>query len=338
VVAKGPVWDRALKGSPFRGLAAFDASHAAVFFGRESAIARATAKLRSVPFLLLIGASGSNKSSLLRAGIVPRVTAAGVIPDIDAWRTAIIAAGAEPLAQLAQALFAESALGEELRVGDFNNEGSLTELFAASGQAALAPIRSALARVAGARSESLRYETARPAKLLLGIHQLERLFVETDPDQVELFAALLRKLVEAGLASVIVALRSDSYGRFQAVYGNGATMDLLPPSPSELEEIVLRPVAACHPPLAYESDPRGRSLAEVLVADAKGGDALPLLQMTLQRLYDAQSQRADGVLRFADYPGMAAAVARTAQEAWRSSIETHLRRCHDSSPPSFAMW
>ena len=322
VVAQGPVWDRALKGSPFRGLAAFDAGHAPVFFGRESAIARATAKLRSAPFLLLIGASGSGKSSLLRAGIVPRVTAPGVIPDIDAWRTAIIPAGAEPLAQLAQALFAERALGMELRAGDFNNDAALAELFVAAGGAALAPIRSALARVADARRQSLRYDAPRPARLLLGIDQLERLFVEADPAQVELFAGLLRKLVEADLACVIAALRSDSYGRFQAVESflalldnNGATMDLLPPSPSELEEIVLRPVAACHPPLAYESDTQGRSLAEALVADAKGGDALPLLQMTLQRLYDAEAQRADGVLRFADYPGMAAAVARTAEEA-----------------------
>ena len=81
MVALGPHWDRKLKGSPFRGLAAFEASHSAVFFGRESAIARAIAKLRQAPFLLIIGASGSGKSSLLRAGLVPRATAPGVIPD-----------------------------------------------------------------------------------------------------------------------------------------------------------------------------------------------------------------------------------------------------------------
>ena len=51
------------------------------------------------------------------------------------------------------------------------------------------------------------------------------------------------------------------------------------------------------------------------MADAHGGDALPLLQMTLQRLFDAEAQRGDGVLRFADYPGMDGAVARTAEEA-----------------------
>src|SRR5262249_37486300 len=76
-----------------------------------------------------------------------------------------------------------------------------------------------------------------------------------------------------------------------------------------------RPVEACHPPLAYETDAKGRSLAEVLVADAKGGDALPLLQMTLQRLFEAEERRGHGGLRLVDYPGLAAAVTRTAAEA-----------------------
>ena len=88
MVAKARSGTARLKGSPFRGLAAFEAAHSAVFFGREAAIARATAKLRRAPFLLVIGASGSGKSSLLRAGLIPRVTAPGVIPDVDLWRTA----------------------------------------------------------------------------------------------------------------------------------------------------------------------------------------------------------------------------------------------------------
>ena len=131
---------------------------------------------------------------------------------------------------------------------------------------------------------------------MIAVDQVERLFVEVTPARAEAFATLLRSLVEAALASVIAALRSDTYGRFQAVPAflallqeHGATLDLLPPTPTELEDIVTRPVAACHPPLAYESDAQGRSLAEVLVADAHGGDALPLLQMTLQRLFDAEA-------------------------------------------------
>ncbi len=322
VVAKGPVWDRLVKGSPFIGLASFDARHAPVFFGREPAIARATARLRRAPFLLLIGASGSGKSSLLHAGLVPRVTAPGVIGDVDLWRTALVTPNADPLTALGEALFGEGALAAELRAGDFSKPHLLAELFSSDSKAALAPIRSALARAAEARRQALRYDAPRPARLLIAVDQMERLFVEAKPARAEAFADLLRALVEAGLASVIAALRSDAYGRFQAVApflalleNNGATLDVLPPSPSELEDIVTRPVAACHPPLTYETDAQGRSLAERLVADAKGGDALPLLQMTLQRLFEAEAVRGDGVLRFADYPGMDVAVARTAEDA-----------------------
>ena len=78
--------------------------------------------------------------------------------------------------------------------------------------------------------------------------------------------------------------------------------------------MVTRPVAACDPPLAFEQK-NGRSLAATLVADARGGDALPLLQMTLARLYGAEAARGDGLLRFADYQGMDAAVTQTANEA-----------------------
>jgi tetratricopeptide (TPR) repeat protein/energy-coupling factor transporter ATP-binding protein EcfA2 len=322
VMASGPFWDRTLKGSPFRGLAAFEAPHASVFFGREAAIARATAKLRQAPFLLLIGGSGSGKSSLLRAGLIPRVTAPGVIPDVDLWRSATIVPSGDPLAQLADALFADDALGAELRAGDFSNPALLAELFAAGSKAALAPIRTALARAAQARKEALRYDAPRPVRLAIAVDQVERLFVEVAPERVDAFAGLLRGLVEADLASVIAALRSDTYGRFQAVSAflallekHGATLDLLSPSHNELEDIVTRPVAACHPPLTYEIDAQGRPLAEILVADARGGDALPLLQMTLQRLFDAEATRGDGLLRFADYPGMDAAVTRAAEEA-----------------------
>lgn len=322
VVAQGPRWDRKLMGSPFRGLAAFEASHAGVFFGRDAAIARAIAKLRKTPFLLVIGASGSGKSSLLRAGLVPQATAPGMLPDVDLWRTVTVNAGGDPFAVLADAMFADGALGGELRAGDFSDPRTLTALLESAGDAAIVPIRSALMRAAQARRDALRYDDARPARLFIALDQAERLFVEAEAPRVEAFARLLRALVEAGLASLVAVLRSDTYGHFQAVPSflsmletSGSTFDLLPPSRSELEEIVTRPVVACHPPLAYEDDAKGRSLAEVLVADAHGGDALPLLQMTLQRLYIAEAARGDGVLRFVDYPGLDVAVARTAEEA-----------------------
>ncbi len=164
------------------------------------------------------------------------------------------------------------------------------------------------------------YEAPRPARLALGIDQAERLFTEAAPEVAARLSGLLAALVQQRLATVVMVLRSDAYAAFQgsptlvALREAGATLDLVPPSAAELEEIVTRPVAACHPALGFEHRD-GRSLAALLVADARGGDALPLLQVSLARLYAAEAGRGDGVLRVADYSGMDEAVTQTANEA-----------------------
>jgi tetratricopeptide (TPR) repeat protein len=323
--AEGPAWDRLLDGSPFPGLGAFDAKRERVFFGRGLATTQAAARLREAaihgtPFLLLIGASGSGKSSFLRAGLVPYLTRPGTIPEIDLWRNALVEVGPDPLLSLAGALFAETGLGAELRQGDFRTAEALAALFAGGAEAGIAPVRGALDRAAQDRAQQANFAAPRPARLMLAIDQAERLFLEASPEAASAFVAIVVELIKHQLAYVIVALRSDAYPRFQLndalrdLRETGATFDLVPPAAGELEEIVTRPVAACHPPLAFELE-NGRSLASVLVADARGGDTLPLLQMTLSRLFDAEAGRGDGLLRYADYPGINAAVTKTAEDA-----------------------
>lgn len=325
-LSQGLVWDRS-RGSPFPGLSAFEADRGRVFFGRDLAIAQAVNRLREagadprrLPFLLVIGPSGSGKSSLLRAGLMPRLTVPGAIPEIDLWRTAIVAPGPDPFASLAESLFADKALGPELGQGAFRTKEILAKQLAGDVDIAIAPLREALDKAALARKEQAKYETVRPVRLALAIDQAERLFVEADAEAGNAFAQLIAELVRRHLAYLVFTLRSDAYARLQAnenlvaLREAGETFDLLPPTSAELEEIVTRPVAACQPRLAFEQQ-GGRSLSALLVADAKGGDALPLLQMTLSRLYAAEEGRGDGVLRFADYRGMGAAVTETANEA-----------------------
>lgn len=120
------LWPVHTKGSPFRGLSAFSAKHAPVFFGRDADTTRATdafkdAADRGTAFLLLVGASGSGKSSLARAGITPPPTRPGVVSAIDNWRVATMRPSevkGEPAVALAQRLFigrAELGLDEEGR-------------------------------------------------------------------------------------------------------------------------------------------------------------------------------------------------------------------------------
>ena len=329
-LAKGAVWDRVRLGSPFPGLAAFDEGRRSVFFGRDLFVDLAIRRLREIEatatetnrasFLLLIGASGSGKSSLLRAGLAPRIVLPGVLPEVDLWRRAVISADADPFAALAAALLEPDALRAELTDGPFGAAGLLAKQLGGDPEAAVAPLQDALTRAAAARAREANFDTPRPARLLLGLDQAERLISETPPEVAGRFAALIATLARLRLATVVVALRSDAYAGFQALAplvalrDAGASLDLLAPNANELEEMTTRPVALCEPPLAFERRD-GRSLAAALVADARGGDALPLLQMTLARLSAAEAARADGLLRFDDYRGMGAAVTETADDA-----------------------
>jgi eukaryotic-like serine/threonine-protein kinase len=321
--AKG--WDRRIKGSPFRGLEPFDADHSAVFFGRSGAVDACLARLREAGargcgFLLILGASGAGKSSLIRAGLLPRMILPGAIPEIDLWRPCLLAPVPDLWSACADALFADEALGRELRQGDFNTPQLFARLVAASPEAALAPIRTALDRAAAAKAAQHKYEAPRPARIAIALDQAERLFTETAAETAGNFVGFLKSLVEEKLAYVVCGLRSDAYPQFQSfsdlvsLKTHGASFDLLAPSRSELEEMVTKPVEACRPPLDFERSD-GRSLAEALVEDARGGDALPLLQMTLESLFLAEAARSDGVLRFVDYPGMDLAVTRAAEGA-----------------------
>src|SRR5262249_40321648 len=85
--------------NPFRGLHVFDFEHAPIFHGRTKAVGEVLEALEEQarahrPFVLILGASGSGKSSLVRAGVLPLLTQPGTIEGIGLWRRAITRPGA----------------------------------------------------------------------------------------------------------------------------------------------------------------------------------------------------------------------------------------------------
>jgi WD40 repeat protein/DNA-binding SARP family transcriptional activator len=93
---------------PFLGLAPFDAAHADYFFGRERLVAELVARLVGSPLLAVIGPSGSGKSSVVRAGLLPAL-AAGALPGSDHWRQVLVRPGEQPLVELEAALHGDLA-------------------------------------------------------------------------------------------------------------------------------------------------------------------------------------------------------------------------------------
>jgi hypothetical protein len=91
--------ERRWKSSPFRGLDVFDFEHAPIFHARTRAIGRVLEALEAQvraqrPFVLVVGASGSGKSSLVRAGVLPLLTQPGTIEGIGLWRWSVTRPGA----------------------------------------------------------------------------------------------------------------------------------------------------------------------------------------------------------------------------------------------------
>ena len=84
---------------PFRGLQAFGSDDAQWFFGRERLVAEVVARLVTRPVLCLVGASGSGKSSVLLAGVVPAL-AEGVLPGSESWRVVVATPGSTSVAEL----------------------------------------------------------------------------------------------------------------------------------------------------------------------------------------------------------------------------------------------
>jgi WD40 repeat protein/DNA-binding SARP family transcriptional activator len=93
VAADGPVV------CPYKGLAPFDAEDAESFFGRERLVAELVARLVGASLLAVVGPSGSGKSSVLRAGLLPAL-AGGVLPGSDQWAQAVMRPGERPLREL----------------------------------------------------------------------------------------------------------------------------------------------------------------------------------------------------------------------------------------------
>jgi WD40 repeat protein/DNA-binding SARP family transcriptional activator len=105
---------------PYRGLQTFDEQDAAVFFGRSADVSRLLERLERTRFLAVLGASGSGKSSLVRAGLLPALRR-GALPGSDTWMIHVLRPGAEPVKALAQELseaapsLDASTLAERLR-------------------------------------------------------------------------------------------------------------------------------------------------------------------------------------------------------------------------------
>jgi tetratricopeptide (TPR) repeat protein len=322
-LAKGGVvtWPIATKGSPYPGLQSFGPVYAPVFFGRARDTARAVeawteAGTRGMPFLLVVGASGSGKSSLARAGLVPRLTTPGVVETVDAWRVTALRPSDSPdgpLAALAHALMQAAAdlpkdeAGRlpalpEIAEGDYRTPAELAALLAHGDAASIKPILGALDKVAQQEQRAHSSEQRLRCDLVILIDQLDELFAASvSPEERARFAVTLEQLLASGRVWIVSTLRADLYELFLKdetlfrLKDKGVAYDLAPPALGDMAEVVRGPARAAN--LKWELDPTTKEpLDERIIRDIDRPDLLPILQFVLDRLYQQRATQNDGIV------------------------------------------
>jgi formylglycine-generating enzyme required for sulfatase activity len=311
--------------APFRALLSYEFEHAPVFFGRT----RARNELREllvrqteqgVAFVLVFGASGSGKSSLVKAGLLPDLALPGMVGRVGLVRRAVMRpsdAVGDPLAALAAALLSPSAL-PELGALHYTADQLVALLRHAPGQGTL-PIRQGLTEAGKMAGLT---DTAE-ARLIIVVDQLEEIFTidglaEVDRDA---FVAALDGLSKSGLAWVVATMRSDFFDRLEtmpalaALSADGRFL-LLPPDEGEVAQIIRQPAAEAGLRFEHEAT-TGLSLDEAIRQAAGNRGALPLLSFLLDQLWQRRSDA--GMLTFAAYRdlgGLEGAIGRRAEEVF----------------------
>ncbi|CAM2011087.1 nSTAND1 domain-containing NTPase [Acanthopleuribacter pedis] len=285
---------------PFRGLEVFREQDHHLFFGREALTQRIVEYLRDNPFIAVLGPSGSGKSSVVQAGVLPELRAAD-------YALALFTPTHKPMEELAYALS---------RCIDENTTRK------AAGRL--------LTRLQ-ASSEALHYigreipEKTGKKRLCLVIDQFEEIFTLADREEANAFADAISNAVEQpnGIA-VLITMRSDFLGKCVIhPHVNDLIMDNgLQTKPMNRTELT----RAIHEPARIGGLTLESGLLERLLDDVAGAAGeLPLLEHALLELYE---HRQGGLLTRAAYDeigGIAGALAKRAESEYTALADADRR-------------
>ena len=310
-------------GSPFPGLQAFDARYASVFFGRGSQINTLLERIQQQiqygrAFCLLLGPSGSGKSSLINAGVMPNLMQQGGYNGVEVVSFANIDL-ADVAPQQLFLNFASSLLDWELH-DQPAFAGDCAESLAAQLQTHPEQLIQRCIALLGPQRQSCR-------RFAIFIDRLEvllssPLFSETERTA---FIGSLEQLAKSGAVLVLAACRNEFYPQLVAYpslmsgKARGAHFDLAAPGRAELLQMIRLPALAAG--LTFELEATSATpLDELLCSEAASNpDALPMLQYTLQELYLQRS--ADDKLLVSVYKalgGLEGAIGKNAEQAIES--------------------
>ena len=281
--------------NPYKGLRPFEEADAQTFFGREAMIERLLAHMHQSDFLAVVGPSGSGKSSLVKAGLLPQLRQ-GAIASSKTWYVSEMVPGSTPIRNLASALNKVAT----------RDSGHLYET--------LNSYTEALALMVANLLED------KDGDLLLVIDQFEEVFTQVDSEEtrrhfLDMLTYALNK--DSVRLRVVITLRADFYdGPLQyEAFGKliqENTQVVLPLSTQELERAIMGPAEQ----VGIKAD---ADLVATMVADVREEPgALPLLQYALTEVFERRRDAPRLTLdAYKSSGGVSGALAKRAEEVFQ---------------------
>lgn len=288
--------------NPYKGLRAFQQADADDFFGRDELVTELVDHLgvsgNNYDFLAVVGPSGSGKSSVVKAGMLPRIQDGALNPD-SKWYTAEMVPGTHPIEELEAAL---------LGVSTSEFPGLINQLK----EDERGFVR-AVKRIIPEDSE-----------FVLFIDQFEETFtlVDDEDERAHFLKAILNAVEdERSRIKIVVTLRADFYDRPLLYQEFGKlirryTELVLPLTDAELEATIVGPAER----VGMTLEP---GLVAAIVTDVyQQPGALPLLQYALTELFERRETRNMTLAAYREIGGTAGALARRAEELYQSFNES----------------
>ncbi|HVR31394.1 MAG TPA: BTAD domain-containing putative transcriptional regulator, partial [Acidimicrobiia bacterium] len=281
--------------NPYKGLRAFQETDAADFHGRHGLIDQILQAVSRQRLVCVVGPSGSGKSSVIRAGVIPALRA-GAIPGSNAWLITDMFPGSYPFEELETAL---------LRVA-VDDPGSIIEELRTEERGLMRVVKRIL--------------PTDDTELLIVIDQFEELFSMVDDEETR---RLLLDAVSATITDersrvrVVVTLRADffdgplQYPEFGELLREGL-VTVSPPNGEALALAISRPARGVG--LDLEPGLAGEIVSDI--RDQPGG--LPLMQFALTELFHRREEKVLTIAAYRDSGGVAAALGRRAEELFTS--------------------
>ncbi|HEX8322224.1 hypothetical protein [Longimicrobium sp.] len=298
--------------NPYKGLAAFRETDAGDFFGRESLVRRLWVRFAALHrqgteapqtrFLAILGPSGSGKSSVARAGLIPALAGQPVMPQANA-HVVVFTPGARPLESLAAALARTGSEREGAPVAALEAELAHLGALSTPSEYASAPARPA--------------PTSRDHLVLL-VDQFEELYTlcRDEGERTQFVELLLRAAAEPqGSASVIITLRTD----FVEETSVSDELSRLIADQSVLVPVMSRDDlrSAITGPAHREGREIDAATVELLVESARQREGmLPLLQFALTRIWEGLANGEEPAATLQRLGGIGGALAQTASELY----------------------